>query len=68
MILKSNGYNKLNLDLRKGGRMEKTHFQIGEDELLSSSSQNPLQTWEKNTKKYYSIVKIIINVRLPKNS
>jgi len=46
MILKSNGYKKLNLDLRKGRRMEKTHFQLGEDEILLSSSlpQNPLQT------------------------
>ncbi|KAG5585796.1 hypothetical protein H5410_046230 [Solanum commersonii] len=34
MILKSNGYNKLNLDLSKGRRMEKTHFQLREDELL----------------------------------
>ncbi|KAG5580670.1 hypothetical protein H5410_051297 [Solanum commersonii] len=30
----------------KGRRMEKTHFQLGEDEILLSSSlpQNPLQT------------------------
>jgi len=46
MILKSNGYKKLNLDLSKGRRMEKTHFQLGEDEILLSSSlpKNPLQT------------------------
>jgi len=46
MILKSNGYKELNLDLSKGRRMEKTHFQLGEDEILLSSSlpQNPLQT------------------------
>ncbi|KAG5585932.1 hypothetical protein H5410_046366 [Solanum commersonii] len=44
--VKSNGCKKLNLDLRKGRRMEKTHFQLGEDEILLSSSlaQNPLQT------------------------
>ncbi|KAG5581299.1 hypothetical protein H5410_051926 [Solanum commersonii] len=37
---------ELNLDLSKGRRMEKTHFQLGKDEILLSSSlpQNPLQT------------------------
>lgn len=46
MILKSNGYNKLNLDLSKGKGMEKTHFQLREDEILLSSSfpQNPFQS------------------------
>jgi len=38
MILESNGYKELNLDLRKGRRMEKTHFQFREDELLLASS------------------------------
>ncbi len=67
MIVKSNGYKKLNLNLSKGRRIEKTHFQLGEDELLSSSFQNPLQTWEKISKKYYSILEIKINVRFLKN-
>ncbi|KAG5572015.1 hypothetical protein H5410_061781 [Solanum commersonii] len=31
-------YKKLNLDLSKGRRMEKTHFQLREDEILLSSS------------------------------
>ena len=59
--MKSNGYNKLNLDLKKGRRMEKTHFQPGEDENLLSSShlQNPLQTWQKNAKT--NILTAIIN-------
>ncbi|KAG5606141.1 hypothetical protein H5410_027633 [Solanum commersonii] len=38
MILKSNGYKELNLDLNKGRRTEKIHFQLGEDEILLSSS------------------------------
>ncbi|KAG5605529.1 hypothetical protein H5410_027021 [Solanum commersonii] len=38
MILRSNGYKELNLDLSKGRRMEKTHFQLGEDEILFFSS------------------------------
>ncbi|KAG5612217.1 hypothetical protein H5410_023498 [Solanum commersonii] len=37
MIIKSNGYKELNLDLSKGRKMEKTHFQFGEDEILLSS-------------------------------
>ncbi|KAG5606247.1 hypothetical protein H5410_027739 [Solanum commersonii] len=37
-ILKSNGYKKLNLYLSKGRRMEKTYFQLAEDEILFSSS------------------------------
>ena len=65
MILKSNGYKELNLDLSKGRRMEKTHFQLGEDEiLLSSSLPKTLSKLErKYPKKYYSIVKIKINIR-----
>ena len=52
MVLKSSGYKELNIDLSKGKRMEKTHFQLGEDEILLCSSlpQNPLQTWEKISK------------------
>ncbi|KAG5605923.1 hypothetical protein H5410_027415 [Solanum commersonii] len=38
MIVKSNGYKKLSLNLSKGRRIEKTHFQLGEDELLSSKN------------------------------
>ncbi|KAG5631847.1 hypothetical protein H5410_003564 [Solanum commersonii] len=37
MILKSNGYKELNLDLSKGTTMEKTYFQLGEDEIPLSS-------------------------------
>ncbi|KAG5585237.1 hypothetical protein H5410_045671 [Solanum commersonii] len=57
MILKSNGYKELNLDLRKGRRMDKTHFQLGEDEiLLSSGLPKTLSKFErKYPKKYYSI-------------
>ncbi len=50
MILKSNGYKELNLDLSKGRRMEKT---------LSKLKR-------KYPKKYYSILEIKINVRLLK--
>ena len=62
MILKSNGYKKLNLDLRKGRRMEKTHFQPGEDEiLLSSSLPKTLSKLERKiSTKVCSKVKIII--------
>ena len=68
MILKSNGYKKLNLDLSKGRRMEKTHFQLGEDEiLLSSSLPKTLSKLErKYPTKYYSILEIKINVLLLK--
>ena len=48
MIEKSNGYKKLNLDLSKGRRIEKTHFQLGEGELLSSSSQKPSPNLREN--------------------
>ncbi|KAG5582066.1 hypothetical protein H5410_052693 [Solanum commersonii] len=34
MIEKSNRYKKLNLNISKGRRMEKTHFQFWKDELL----------------------------------
>ena len=45
--------------------MEKTHFQLGEDEsFFLQVSQNPLQIWEKISKKYYSIMEIKINVQL----
>ncbi|KAG5585756.1 hypothetical protein H5410_046190, partial [Solanum commersonii] len=35
--MKSNGYKNLNLNLNEVIRIEKTHFQLGEDELLSST-------------------------------
>lgn len=38
MIFKSNAYRKISLDLIKGRRIEKTHFQFGEDEIFLSSS------------------------------
>ncbi|KAG5595708.1 hypothetical protein H5410_036940 [Solanum commersonii] len=49
-------------------RMEKTHFQLGEDEiLLYSSLPKTLSKLErKYPKKYYFIVKIKINVQLLK--
>ncbi|KAG5630027.1 hypothetical protein H5410_001744 [Solanum commersonii] len=48
---KSNGYKKLNLNISKGRRMEKTHFQFGEDELLFSQvSQNPFPNLKENMK------------------
>ena len=65
MILKSNGYKELNLDLSKGRRMEKTHFQLGEDEILLSSIllKKTLSKLErKYIKTYYSIMKLIIMV------
>uniref|UniRef100_M1DF46 Uncharacterized protein n=1 Tax=Solanum tuberosum TaxID=4113 RepID=M1DF46_SOLTU len=37
MIMKSTGYKKLNLELSYGRRIKKTHFQLEEDELLSSN-------------------------------
>ncbi|KAG5580477.1 hypothetical protein H5410_051104 [Solanum commersonii] len=37
-LLKSNGYKKLNLNLSKGKRLEKTHFQFSDYELLSSNT------------------------------
>ena len=56
MIMKSNGYKKLNIDLGKGKRMEKTHFKLGENENRKVS-QNPFQICEKIQIKYYSMVK-----------
>ena len=47
MILKSNGYKELKLDLSKGRRMEKTHFQLEGDELLSSSLHKTLSKLER---------------------
>ena len=46
---KSDGYKKLNVNMIKGERIEKTLFKLGKDETLPSSSlpQNPLWTWEK---------------------
>ena len=69
MILKLNGYKELNLDLKKGRRMETTHFQLGEDEiLLSSSLPKTLSKLERKISKYYySILEIKIKVRLPFN-
>ena len=66
MILKSNGYKELNLDLSKGRRMEKTHFQLGEYEiLLSSSLPKTLSKLERKYHKwYYCILEIKINVRI----
>ena len=51
MIEKLNGYKKLNLDLSKGRRIEKTHFQLGEDELLSSSLPKTLSKLERKIQK-----------------
>ncbi|KAG5599468.1 hypothetical protein H5410_030838, partial [Solanum commersonii] len=34
---KSTGYKKLNLELSYGKRIKKTHFQLREDELISSN-------------------------------
>ncbi|KAG5615088.1 hypothetical protein H5410_014912 [Solanum commersonii] len=49
-LLKSNGYKKLNLDLNKGRIMDKTHFQLGDDEILLSS--NLRKTLSKLERKY----------------
>ncbi|KAG5590086.1 hypothetical protein H5410_040600 [Solanum commersonii] len=46
MIKKSTGYKKLNLELSYGRRIKKTHFQFGEDELLSSSLHKTLSKLE----------------------
>ena len=35
MMLKSNRYEDLSLDLRKERRIKETHFQIARDEILS---------------------------------
>ncbi|KAG5595519.1 hypothetical protein H5410_036751 [Solanum commersonii] len=59
---KTHRYKKLNLDLSKGRRMEKTHFQLGEDGIhLSSSLPKTLSKLERKiSKKYYSILEIKI--------
>lgn len=45
MRKKSNSYKKLNLNMSKGKRMEKTDLQFDQAELHSSSvPQKPLQT------------------------
>ena len=50
MIKKSTGYKKLNLGLSYGRRIKKTHFQLGEGELLSSSlHETPYKLERKNT-------------------
>ena len=47
MIMKSTGYKKLNPELSYGRRIKKTHFQLGEDELLSSSLHKTLSKLER---------------------
>ena len=47
MIMKSTGYKKLNLDLSYRRRIRKTHFQLGKDELLSSSLNKALSKLER---------------------
>ncbi|KAG5629904.1 hypothetical protein H5410_001621 [Solanum commersonii] len=44
---KSTGYKKLNLELSYGRRIKMTHFQLGEDELLSSSLHKTLSKLER---------------------
>jgi len=51
MIKKSTGYKKLNLELSYGRRIKKTHFQLGEDELLSSSLHKTLSKLERKIQK-----------------
>ncbi|KAG5571810.1 hypothetical protein H5410_061576 [Solanum commersonii] len=46
----------------KTHEIEKTHFQLGKDKLLSSSSQKPSPNLRENIKKYYSILEIKIKV------
>ncbi|KAG5615210.1 hypothetical protein H5410_015034 [Solanum commersonii] len=56
-LSKSNGYKKLNLVLSKRRRIEKTHFQLGEDEiLLSLSLPKPSPNLTENIQKvlFYS--------------
>ncbi|KAG5614828.1 hypothetical protein H5410_014652 [Solanum commersonii] len=57
---KSNGYKKLNLDLSKGRRIEKTHIQLGEDKLLSSSLPKTLSKLERKMQKLIFSLKITI--------
>ncbi|KAG5585265.1 hypothetical protein H5410_045699 [Solanum commersonii] len=40
-------FKKLNLELNYGRRINKTHFQLGEDELLSSSLHKTLSKLER---------------------
>jgi len=62
MMLKSNGYEDLSLNLGKECRIQKTDFQIEKDEPYSSSSfQNPLQNLRENMK---GKVKLTIMFRL----
>ncbi|KAG5610371.1 hypothetical protein H5410_021652 [Solanum commersonii] len=50
-LSKSIGYKKSNLELSYGRRIKKTHFQLEEDELLSSSLHKTLSKLERKIQK-----------------
>ncbi len=60
MMLKSNGYREISLDLSKERRIQETHFQIEEGEtLFFFKSSNP--------HKLESKIKIVLNPKYDKN-